>query len=62
ERWNAMHAYANQPVQIMEAEQILQQGIALGVDTQGCLLLQTQAGIRTIVAGDVSLRQAGSHV
>lgn len=61
ERWNALHAYANQLVQIMEAGQILQQGIALGVDTQGCLLLQTQAGVRTIVAGDVSLRQAGSH-
>jgi len=55
-RWNALHAYAGQPVQILEGSQILQRGIALGVDCHGCLVLQTDSGQATIFAGDVSLR------
>lgn len=55
-RWNALHAYAGQPVQILEGSQVLQRGIALGVDLNGCLVLQTEAGQHSIMAGDVSLR------
>lgn len=55
--WNALHAYTNQQVCILEQNQIIRQGVALGVDNSGCLLLQDQHGIvRTIIAGDVSLR------
>lgn len=55
-RWNALHAYANQEVQIIDHGQILQRGIATGVDVSGRLLLQTLAGQIPVLAGDVSLR------
>lgn len=55
-RWNALHAYAQQPVQILEGSVVLQRGIALGVDLNGCLVLQTEHGQTTVFAGDVSLR------
>ena len=57
-RWNALHAYAGMPVQIMEGTQVLQRGEALGVDLNGCLVLQTENGQQSIMAGDVSLRPA----
>ncbi|GAC1335706.1 MAG: biotin--[acetyl-CoA-carboxylase] ligase [Collimonas sp.] len=55
-RWNALHAYANQCVRILDGGVVLHEGIALGVDESGCLLLQTEHGQVAIVAGDVSLR------
>ncbi|WP_105534223.1 biotin--[acetyl-CoA-carboxylase] ligase [Solimicrobium silvestre] len=55
--WNAFHAYAGQHVSILDQGQITQQGVALGVDASGCLLLQDQRGVVcSIMAGDVSLR------
>lgn len=56
ERWNRLHAHAHQTVVIMEQGKVLHQGIALGVDALGCLLLQTEQGERRIHSGDVSLR------
>lgn len=58
-RWNALHAYANQEVQIIDHGEILQRGVAVGVDVSGRLLLQTPAGQIPVLAGDVSLRPAG---
>ncbi|MES2932234.1 MAG: biotin--[acetyl-CoA-carboxylase] ligase [Pseudomonadota bacterium] len=55
-RWNRLHAFAGQPVAIMDQGHVLQQGIAFGVDAAGCLLLDTAAGRIAVVAGDVSLR------
>ena len=43
-------------VQIIDHGQILQRGIATGVDVSGRLLLQTPAGQIPVLAGDVSLR------
>ncbi|MDE2427546.1 MAG: biotin--[acetyl-CoA-carboxylase] ligase [Burkholderiales bacterium] len=57
-RWNALHAYAQQPVVILDHGSIIHRGIALGVDTTGCLLLQTDQGQVPVLAGDVSLRPA----
>jgi BirA family biotin operon repressor/biotin-[acetyl-CoA-carboxylase] ligase len=54
--WNACHAYANRAVRILDQGQVLQQGIAVGVDEGGRLLLDTDAGRIAISAGDVSLR------
>lgn len=55
--WNALHAYANQSVCILEQGQVIQQGKALGVDNLGCLLVQDQQGVVwPIMTGDVSLR------
>lgn len=57
-RWNALHAYAQQPVVILDHGSIIHRGIALGVDMTGCLLLQTDQGQVPVLAGDVSLRPA----
>lgn len=56
--WNALHAYAGQPVSLLEQGQVTRQGVAMGVDNYGCLLLQDPNGIVwPITAGDVSLRR-----
>lgn len=57
-RWQALHAHAGQAVVILEAGKIRQQGIAHGIDANGCLLLDTAAGRVTVSVGDVSLRSA----
>lgn len=59
ERWNALHAYAELPVTILDRGQIVQEGIAAGVDDMGRLLLDTERGRQPVVAGDVSLRARG---
>lgn len=56
ERWNRLHAHAHQAVTIVDQGQILHQGIALGVDAQGSLILQTDTETLRIHSGDVSLR------
>ena len=58
QRWNALHAYANQAVEILENGKSVHEGVALGVNEQGYLLLQTVTGVLPIIAGDVSLRPA----
>ena len=55
-RWNALHAYRNQQIRIIDRGQTLFEGVARGVDAQGRLLLDTRDGPRAVVAGDVSLR------
>lgn len=54
--WNRLHAHAGQQVCIVDHGAVLQQGLAAGVDANGCLLLDTAAGRIVITAGDVSLR------
>ncbi|EGF32274.1 Biotin-protein ligase [Oxalobacteraceae bacterium IMCC9480] len=56
ERWNALHTHRGQPVSIIDRGQTVCEGVAVGVDAQGRLLLDTAQGRRTVVAGDVSLR------
>jgi BirA family biotin operon repressor/biotin-[acetyl-CoA-carboxylase] ligase len=58
-RWNSLHAYADQPVAILDRGAVLHEGRARGVDEQGRLLLDTAAGQVAVVAGDVSLRTRG---
>lgn len=54
--WNRVHAYAGQAVAIIDGGQVLYEGIAIGVDHIGRLLLDTHAGQIAVIAGDVSLR------
>lgn len=54
--WNALDAYAGQPVNIIDQGKVLHSGAARGVDASGRLLLDTAQGRVAIVAGDVSLR------
>jgi BirA family biotin operon repressor/biotin-[acetyl-CoA-carboxylase] ligase len=56
ERWNRLHAHAQQLVMIVDQQVLVQQGIAIGVDHQGSLILQTENGPVLIHSGDVSLR------
>lgn len=56
ERWNALHAWQGQHVQILDNGQLQQQGVAAGVDRMGRLLLRTDDGLMEIMSGDVSLR------
>lgn len=58
ERWNALHAWQGQSVKILDNGQLLQQGVAAGVDPLGRLLLRTEAGLVEVMSGDVSLRLA----
>ena len=60
--WNARHAFGGKRVALTPEHAASVQGIALGADTDGALLLDTgQAGascVRRIVSGEVSLRAA----
>jgi BirA family biotin operon repressor/biotin-[acetyl-CoA-carboxylase] ligase len=55
-RWNLRHAYQGDTVRIIDRGAVLHEGVAAGVDDAGRLLLDTDGGRITIVAGDVSLR------
>lgn len=61
-RWNALHAHAGRLVKIVDRERTLHEGVAIGVDEHGRLLLDTDRGQVAVMAGDVSLRiQEGQH-
>jgi len=55
-RWNLRHAWQGRPVVILDHGQVLQEGLAAGVDDSGRLLLDTAQGRVPVLAGDVSLR------
>jgi BirA family biotin operon repressor/biotin-[acetyl-CoA-carboxylase] ligase len=55
-RWNLLHAYQGETVNILDRGEVLYSGRAAGVDDAGRLLLDTGHGRVSIVAGDVSLR------
>lgn len=61
ERWNILNAHANHMVNMIDNGTIHSSGKVLGVDDQGCLLLQTALGVKSIHAGDVSLRLSEEH-
>ena len=56
-RWHGLHEHQNCAVMLIENGQLLHEGVARGIDDQGCLLLDTAAGRVAITAGDVSLRR-----
>ena len=55
--WQQFHAWQDQPVRILDEQAPELTGICRGVDADGSLLLETAAGLRSIHAGDVSLRR-----
>lgn len=55
-RWNRLHAHQGKEVEILDHGRCLQQGVALGADLQGCLVLAHQGRQWVVTAGDVSLR------
>ena len=59
EAWAEFDVYRHQPVELLMGRNRIA-GINAGVDATGNLLLQTDAGVATYNAGEVSLRAAGS--
>lgn len=53
--WQQRNAFADLPVRICSDQDALE-GICSGVDEDGALLLCTEAGMRRVLVGDVSLR------
>ncbi len=56
--WHVCHAQQGQPVCMLLNGHETVCGVALGVDAQGALLLETASGIRAFHSGEVSLREA----
>jgi BirA family biotin operon repressor/biotin-[acetyl-CoA-carboxylase] ligase len=61
DRWHALHAFQNQHVTLHEGGRLLHEGVARGINENGCLLLDTANSQLTISTGDVSLRSALAH-
>ena len=55
-RWNLRHAWQGETVVLLDGGVVLHEGRAAGVDDSGRLLLDTDEGRITVMAGDVSLR------
>ena len=59
ERWNCLDVYRDGLVRLLLGEQEIR-GVARGIDAQGGLVLETEAGLQTYVGGEISLRGAES--
>ncbi|MFZ5484437.1 MAG: biotin--[acetyl-CoA-carboxylase] ligase [Pseudomonadota bacterium] len=55
ESWQGRHVWQGRPVRVLGGTEPVE-GIALGVDTAGVLLIETATGVQPIHAGEVSLR------
>jgi BirA family biotin operon repressor/biotin-[acetyl-CoA-carboxylase] ligase len=60
ERWNALHAWRGEQVVVLDHGRTRQQGVAIGIDDSGRLLVDTAAGRVAVLSGDVTLRRAGA--
>ncbi|MBA3902175.1 MAG: biotin--[acetyl-CoA-carboxylase] ligase [Rhodocyclaceae bacterium] len=58
EEWLSRHAYTGRTVRILADGAQPVEGRCAGVDADGALLLETAAGMKRIVSGEVSLRTA----
>jgi BirA family transcriptional regulator, biotin operon repressor / biotin---[acetyl-CoA-carboxylase] ligase len=58
DRWSALNAYAGTSVRIISEFTAPLEGICMGVDVDGALLLETGGGVQRVISGDVSLRRA----
>jgi BirA family biotin operon repressor/biotin-[acetyl-CoA-carboxylase] ligase len=56
EAWEQRHAHAGLAVRILGEGAADLDGVCQGVDEDGALLLRTEAGLRRVLSGDVSLR------
>ena len=54
--WNHWDAYQGKVCQIHQENQLQLEGIEKGVDQNGVLLIETSAGLKKVISGDVSLR------
>jgi BirA family biotin operon repressor/biotin-[acetyl-CoA-carboxylase] ligase len=61
-RWAALDALAGQPVRVVDAGRLLFEGVADGLEPGGELRVRTAEGVRSVVAGDVSVRAVRDRV
>ena len=59
-RWNALHAWRGEQVVLLDCGQTRQQGVAVGIDDSGRLLIDTAEGRVAVLSGDVTLRRTGA--
>jgi BirA family biotin operon repressor/biotin-[acetyl-CoA-carboxylase] ligase len=59
-RWNALHAWAGQQVVVLDHGQARHQGVAVGIDDSGRLLIDSADGRVAVLSGDVTLRRTGT--
>lgn len=55
-QWQARHAWQDAPVRLLRDGSILKDGVCLGADDDGALLVRTEAGIERCLSGDLSIR------
>ncbi len=58
DRWLALNAYAGARVRVISEFSVPVEGICMGVDVDGALMLETAVCVQRIISGDVSLRPA----
>ena len=58
DRWQALNAHDGAPVRVIAEFSVPVEGICIGVDVDGALLLETAVCVQRILSGDVSLRPA----
>lgn len=56
--WLRRHAHDQRPVQLLSEFEAPIKGVCRGVDDDGALLLETEAGVQRIISGEISLRDA----
>ena len=56
EAWQACHAWQGEQVAVLRDGVVQLDGICLGADSDGALLLETAAGVQRCLSGDLSLR------
>lgn len=56
--WQRRHAWQGRPVRVLEDGAVEGEGICLGADSDGALMVETAVCIKRFLSGDVSLRPA----
>ena len=57
-QWQAYHAWQDRSVYLLRDGRVVKEGVCLGADVDGALLVQTESGIERCLSGDLSLRSA----
>ncbi|MCM8626685.1 biotin--[acetyl-CoA-carboxylase] ligase [Accumulibacter sp.] len=58
DEWQVHHAWQDRAVRLFDGGRAEREGICLGIDADGALLLRTASGIERCLAGDLTLRAA----
>lgn len=56
DEWHARHAWQDRPVRLLRDGRVEKEGVCVGADADGALLVRTADGLERCLSGDVSLR------